>query len=266
MTRPLIILTNDDGIDSPGLAASASAVDPLGDLLIVAPLSQQSGTGRSMPHHHTGTIAETTISANGQTWKAYAADASPAQCVQHAILELTDRRPSLAISGVNFGENVGTGITISGTVGAALEAAALGVKAMAVSLQVDMSLHINFDHSVDFSTAEHFTRLFAERWLAADAPDDVDVLKIDIPIGAGPDTPWRATRLERNKYYVPVAPPRKRLDEKAQIGYKIAEPLESSGNHTDVGALLEGVVSVTPISLDMTSRVGLDGLQSLLGW
>ena len=112
-----------------------------------------------MPVHSDGRLFETTVRVNGQTWKAFSANATPAQAVQHGVLELAGRRPALAVSGINFGENVGLGITISGTVGAAMEAAAHGIPALAVSLQVDPKLHYDFDDSVDFSVAGHFTRL-----------------------------------------------------------------------------------------------------------
>ncbi len=263
MTRPLILLTNDDGIKSPGLAAAAAALDPLGELLIVAPTEQQSGTGRSMPVHNDGRLFETTINAGEQTWKAFAANATPAQAVQHAILELADRKPALAISGINFGENVGLGVTISGTVGAALEAAAHRIPALAVSLQVDPKLHYNFDNSVDFSVSGYFTRFFAERWLNASRPDDVDVLKIEVPDNATPATEWRITRLERRAYFIPVAPTRLKLGDEGRIGYKMTDK-RFTDNHTDVGALQDGFVSVTPLSLDMTARVEFDTLRNLL--
>jgi 5'-nucleotidase len=194
MERPLILLTNDDGIDSPGLAAAAAALDVVGDLLIVAPSVQQSGMGRSFPNTNDGRLVETTVSFDGQRWKAYRANASPAQCVQHGALELADRPLGLAVSGINYGENVGTGVTASGTVGAALEAASYGVPTLAVSLEVDPSMHFTNDSSVNFGPAIHFTRLFACRWLAVERPPDVDVLKIDIPASATPDTPWRTPR------------------------------------------------------------------------
>lgn len=263
MTRPLILITNDDGIDSPGLAAAAAALDPLGELLIVAPHTQQSGTGRSMPLDNNGQLFETTIGTERHNWEAYSAHASPAQAVQHAVLELADHRPALAVSGINFGENVGTGITVSGTVGAALEAAAHGIPALAVSLQVDMSLHVHFDDSVDFTVAGHFTRLFAKRLLQSELPPDVDVLKIEVPQSATIGTPWRVTRLERKRYFIPVSPQRSRLDDKGRIGYTMADPLKPSDSYTDVGALLEGVVSVTPLSLDLTSRVDRNDLRTL---
>jgi 5'-nucleotidase len=263
MTRPLILLTNDDGIDSPGLAALAAALDPVAELLIVAPRVQQSGMGRSMPKENDGRLFQTAIRAGERAWGGYAAHASPAQAVQHAILELAERPIDLAISGINYGENVGTGLTISGTVGAALEAAALGVPALAVSLEVEPDLHRSNSDQVDFGVAAHFARLFAGRWLAVARPSDVDVLKIEVPADATPDTPWRITRLETAHYYIPVAPMRTSLEKAGQIGYtKVGDP---PGNpDTDAGAVVRGFVAVTPLSLDMTSRVDFGDLADLL--
>lgn len=263
MTRPLIILTNDDGIDSPGLAASAAALDPLGDLLIVAPREQQSGMGRSMPAWNDGRLTETTISANGKTWKAYRANASPAQAIQHAMLELIDRRPALVVSGINYGENIGTGVTSSGTVGAALEAAAFGIPALAISLQTDPAHHMTNDASVDFRVAMYFTRLFAERWLSVERLPDVDVLKIDIPQDATPQTPWQITRLERRIYYRPLPPDRRELGDEGRIGYEL-KPDAPAYPDSDAAVVLRGMISVTPLSLDITSRIAPDVLYRAL--
>ncbi len=261
---PLILITNDDGIESPGLAATAAALDPLGDLLIVAPHIQQSGAGRSMPLHLRGRLFQTVVRSKDVTWAAYSAEASPAQAVQHALLELADRRPALAVSGINYGENLGVSVTISGTVGAALEAAAHGIPALAISLQTDPSLHVNFNDSVDFGPAMHFTRLFAELMLKLDPIFDVDVLKIDIPTSAIAQTEWKITRLERRPYYIPVPPARRELGDEGRIGYRMVEHHEPTDGDTDVAALLGGVVSVTPLSLDMTSRLDPKELHRLL--
>ena len=112
--------------------------------------------------------------------------------------------------------------------------------------------------------AEHFTRLLARRWLCTTLPSNVDVLKIEVPEKATIETPWRITRLEPERYYIPTPPDRRRLEDAARIGYMMATPLKSSGSDTDVGALLEGVISVTPLCLDMTSRVERDDLRKLL--
>src|SRR5690606_27171784 len=197
MERPLILLTNDDGIDSPGLVALAAALDDLGDLLIIAPTRQQSGMGRSMPPFYDGRIFETTIGVGDSSWPAYRANVSPAQAVQYGILELADRIPSLVATGINYGENIGTGVTVSG-----MEGAAHGIPSLALSLQVpDPAMHLSNDASVDFSVAMYFARYFAERWLKVKRPPEVDLLKIDIPAGATRDTPWHLTRLERQAYF-----------------------------------------------------------------
>lgn len=263
MKRPLILLTNDDGINSPGLAASACALDPLGDLLIVAPRRQMSGMGRSMPVQHNGRLTPEQVHYCDQSWPAYGADASPAQAVQHALLELADRQPTLAVSGINYGENVGVAITISGTVGAALESATLGVPSLAVSLEVDPSQHQSNDTSVDFGASMVILQRFARMWMSARRLPDVDVLKVDIPAGATPDTSWRITRLERQPYYLPVPAKRESYEEEGAIGYRMA-PRENFDRESDAAALAEGIIAVTPLSLDMTSRIAPDRLRSLL--
>lgn len=266
MTRPLILITNDDGIRSPGLAAVAAALDPIADLLICAPRTQQSGTGRSMPNydHIDGMLFKDLVEFGDQHWDAVAVNATPALAVQHAVLELAERHVDLVVSGINYGENLGIGVTISGTVGAALEAAARGIPALAVSLEVDQGLHLTYDNSIDWSAAMHFTRYFAETWLNTVTSKDVDVLKIDVPASATPATPWRMTRCERLPYYIPQPPDRESMFETAgRPGYKRA-PMRFSGEDTDAYVLYHGEVSVTPLSLDMTSRVDRGELRGII--
>lgn len=264
MTEPLILLSNDDGIDSPGLLALAQALDPLGELLIVAPRHQQSGMGRAMPGTNDGRLFATRIGTEEKHWTAYAAHASPAQAIQHALLELAGRRPALAAVGINYGENVGMSITISGTVGAAFEAAVYGLPSLAVSLEVPhVEQHLSNDPTVDFSVAGHFARRFAERLIAGGIPFDVDVLKVEVPDGATLRTPWRVTRLERTPYFRPLPPERASLTDAGRIGYELM-PNDALAADSDARAVVEGVVSVTPLSLDMTSRVDLADLRRVL--
>src|SRR5258707_882790 len=134
MARLQILLTNDDGIRSPGLWAAASALAALGRVTVAAPREQSSGMGRSLPNTSSGIIQEEKIEVNGQEWKVHAVDGSPAQAVLHAVLEIMPQKPDLVVSGINYGENVGLGVTISGTVGAAMEGASLGFPSLAGSL------------------------------------------------------------------------------------------------------------------------------------
>ena len=125
---PLILVTNDDGIEAPGLYAAIELASSLGDVLVAAPLEPQTAMSRSYPRTPTqGRIEPREICVNDNHIAAFAVNGSPAQAVAHGILELADRMPALCISGINNGENLGGTIFISGTVGAAAEAAGLGV-------------------------------------------------------------------------------------------------------------------------------------------
>src|SRR3990170_6231377 len=196
-SKRAILLTNDDGIRSPGLWAAAEALSALGFVTVVAPREQQSGSGRSMPLASDGAIGEETVEVRGKTWTVYSVGGSPAQAVQYAIFEIMPTPPQLVVAGINYGENVTTSVTISGTVGAALEAASAGIPALAVSQETESRYHLTHATDIDFAPAAHFTALFAQRLLLAGRPADVDVLKIDVPMGATADTPWRLTRLSR---------------------------------------------------------------------
>ena len=263
--RPLILATCDDGIESPGLRAAVRAVLDLGDLIIAAPCEQQSGAGRSLPSFNDGAIHTIDYSIDHRRVPAYAIHGSPAQAVLYALLELVPRRPALCISGINFGENVGSGITTSGTVGGALEAADGGVPALAVSLETDKQYHYNHSEGVEFSAAMHFARYFAARMLAVPLPFDVDLLKVDVPCDATPDTAWQITRASRQRYFRQVPSGRRYLAEKRRLDYEVAVDRDTLEPDSDIHAIyLDRSVSVTPLSLDLTARAAFAELDQLL--
>lgn len=257
-----ILLTNDDGIQSPGLWAAAQALSALGFVHVAAPRDQFSGAGRSVPSTSDGTIQLHEVFVNDQPWKVYAVGGTPAQTVQHAILEILPQHPDLVVSGINYGENVGSGITISGTVGAALEAAAFGVPALAVSLETEPQHHYSYSTEVKFEVAAHFAALFARLLLTRSFPPDVDVLKVDVPAEATPATPWGITRVSHSRYYEITAPQRASWEVPGRPGYHRANDYEQDPPDTDAYALnVRRIVSVTPLSLDLTSRVDLPSLE-----
>ena len=265
MTKPQILLTNDDGIRSPGLWAAAASLSKIGYVTVTAPREQSSGAGRSLPNTSDGIIREERLQVNGQEWSVFAVGGSPAQSVLHGVYEVLKQKPDLVVSGINYGENVASGITISGTVGAALEAASLGIPAMAVSLEAEKQYHLSYSDNVKFDVAADFTARMARLLLAKKFPADVNVLKVDVPSDATLATPWDLTRISMQRYYEPVAPDRASWDEPAVMGYREAGMLESEGEGTDVYALrVKRVVSVTPLSLDMTSRVDFDKLNKMM--
>jgi 5'-nucleotidase len=256
--QPRILLTNDDGIRSPGLWAAAEALSELGYVTVAAPREQCSGCGRAMPPTSDGTLREEQVTVRGKTWNVYAVGGSPAQAVMHGILELMPGQPDLVVAGINYGENVTTSITISGTVGAALQGAAAGVPAMAVSLEMPKEYFETYSTEIDFNAAAHHTAFFAKILLKSDPFMDVDVLKIDIPCDATPQTPWRVTRLSRHPYYIPVVPRREQWGDSTPVDWEIVINEEILEPDSDVYALrIARQVSVTPLSLDLTSRVTL---------
>ncbi len=256
----LIVLTNDDGVDSPGIIAAASALAPLGSVLVVAPREQQTSSGRSMPPSADGVVNTMRKRVNSEYWDVYAVGGSPAQAVQRAVLLLSPRPPDLLVSGINYGENVGNGVTISGTVGAALEAASFNIPALAVSLETDISYHLSHSKEVDFTAAMHFTHLFAEKMLSLACPHDVDVLKVDVPSNATIETDWRVTRQSRQNYWIPF-----NLNEKEGPQLRKEIDYDTLEMDSDISAISElRVVSVTPISMDLTSRVSLPDFEQRL--
>ena len=260
-----ILLTNDDGIRSPGLWAAAEALSSLGFVTVAAPREQSSGAGRSMPITSDGKLQKEEVTIDGKTWTVYAVGGTPAQAVQHGILELMDEPPDLVVAGINYGENLSLGVTISGTVGAALEGAALGIPSLAVSLEMSKDYYLSYSEEIDFSAAKHFTQLFANLLLNEKMFVDVDVLKVDIPCDASPQTDWIVTRLSRHPYYVPVAPHRRSLEDATPMGFDIVLDEDAVQRGTDVRAMaIDRVVSVTPLSLDLTSRVDLNGFEQYL--
>jgi 5'-nucleotidase len=260
-----ILLTNDDGIESPGLWAAAEALSAVGYVWVTAPRDQASSTGRSMPRSSDGLIIPRQMVVHGKEWTVYAVGGTPAQTVQHAILEIIGRRPDLVVSGINYGVNIGTAVTVSGTVGAALEGAAFGAPALAVSLETAQEDHFSYSKDVDFSTAAQFTALFARKMVENQFDPRVQVLKIEVPANATTDTPWELARLSLDRYYYPVRPERDSWDVPTSIGYRLEEDLSEFKPGTDTHtALVAHKVAVTPLSLDMTANVSFEELEKKL--
>jgi 5'-nucleotidase len=260
-----ILLTNDDSIHSPGLWAAAQTLDLLGFVHIVAPLYQQTSTGHSMPTTSTGIIETMSLHVNGRDWPVYAVDGSPGQAVVHGICDVIKSKPDLVVSGINYGENIGSSITVSGTVGAALEATSFGIPALAISMQTKPEYHLSLSQDVDFSAAAYFTQKFARVMLNRKFPFDVDVLKVDVPAGASAETPWIITRQSRKKYYHPEMAQRNSFSEPGPVKYKPNYDPNNLEPDGDIYVLLvDKKVSVTPISIDMTSRTDFHQLRRLI--
>ena len=259
-----ILLSNDDGINSPGLWAAAEALSELGYVTVSAPREHMSATGRGFSKTADGRITKQKLTVRGQEWDVYAVGGSPSQSVAHGVIELVPQKPDLVVTGINFGENFGTDVTYSGTVGAALEAASLGITALAVSQQMSFEEWDDFNNSVDFSTSAYFTHYFAKLLLENELPEDVDVLNVVVPEGATPKTAWKVTKLAKTRYFKPYVIREGELHEEARITSHILDLKEIPPDSDMYTVRVEKMVAVVPLSLDLTSRVDQKLLEKVL--
>lgn len=262
MEGPLILVTNDDGIASPGLRAAIQAVRDLGETWAVAPKKQQTGMGRSL-FDSDGMIYAEELGLGDPPVRAFSVDTSPAGAVMYAVMEILPRRPDLAIAGINYGENVGSGITSSGTVGAALEAASWGIPSLAVSLETEARHHYSHSDEVDFTIAARVTRDFARLVLRCGLPEGVDILKIDVPSDANESTPWRPTRVSRQRYFHPTRG-RRPDGSIGPLGYEVRVNERALEPDSDIAALVHArAISVSPLTIDLTAPLGPAALEGL---
>ncbi len=263
LSKKQILLTNDDGIDSPGLWAAAAVLSEIGYVTVVAPREHCSAMGRGFGRHEDGKIEIRHMVINGQKWDTYAVGGTPSQTVLHGVLEVMQQKPDLVVSGINYGENLSTDISYSGTVGAAIEAASMGIPALATSYQI-MEEEWNTFFDIDFSVAAYFTQYFARQLLDTPMPSDVQLLNLGIPFGATRETPWRITRVAKGRYYNPYIKRDGSWSEEGHFSSHIivADDLPADSDVSTV--VKDKMVSVTPVSLDMTSRVDFNDLDHLL--
>ncbi len=264
MEQPTILVTNDDGIHSPGLKAAVEAVFELGEVIIVAPTHQQTGMGRSLTGNRDSTLQSVEYCVHGKELKAYHCECSPALAVKHSLKTIfRHKKPDLLISGINYGENVGIGITSSGTVGAALEGGCLGIPSIAISKETEIESHYSYTEQ-DWETTVYFLNYFSKRLLDGKMMDDVDVLKIDVPESATKDTEWKLTKVASCGYYSRVF---ENPDEKTPLNagkVKVVVDEDKLDITSDIHTLaIQKLVSVTPISADLSSRVDFKELRKL---
>ncbi len=261
--KPLILITNDDGVESPGLRAAAEAVVDIADVLVVAPDKQQSTMGRAFSKHDdVGVITRCTdyIVENNHVQR-FAVCGSPACTVAHAVLELAARRPALCVSGINFGENLGTTVFLSGTVGAALEAASYGIPAIAVSAEVGRSVKgWGKDRHLDWMPAMSIIRRLAEWILQQGLPHPVDFLNVNLPYGATLDTEIRMTYQSKQGYFLYTKPAQRDLSMPFRLSANVEIDMSALERDSDIYAVVvDRVVSITAMSCDLSVRDTMGG-------
>ncbi len=254
-----VLLTNDDGITAPGLQAARRALRELDgvEVDVIAPDSNRSATARSITTRSPLTVEEVDF---GDGDHGFATDGTPVDCVRFAELGLLGGRPDLIVSGINHGANLGDDITYSGTVAAAFEGIVLGIQAVAISQQSSGGGMGYVSGRFEFGLAASFAAQLVSR-LATEPMPASTLINVNCP--AGDPAGVEVTRLGKRIYN----------DELKLVGeesgtrrrYEIYgwQPGFEDESGTDLQAVSEGRISVTPIHFDLTDHGGLERLR---GW
>ena len=248
-----ILLTNDDGIHSPGLKALKESLSALGKIVIVAPDRDNSAIAHALTMHRPLRLTELDEDV-------YTLDGTPTDCVAIALGKIFERAPDLLVSGINSGPNIGDDITYSGTVSAAIEGTMYAVPSMAVSMAGEPPL--------DYGKAELLIRQLAQRVIAHGLPAST-LMNVNIPAASE----LRGVKITRQGRRIWKQAVQEVADPRGRIHYWIGggTPLLDSGKDTDVWALGEGFVTISPIHLDLTNHEGISyfrddlQLEKLLG-
>ena len=260
--RPLILVTNDDGIDSLGLAAAARGALKAGDVIIAAPNEQQTAMGRAYPRRDDIGVIDVVSLDIGleQPIQAYAVHGSPGYAAAYGIWEIAPkilgRKPDITVSGINIGANCGTSITSSGTIGAALESVDMKVPALAMSLEVlDYDLRCHDFSGLDFTSAERSTEYWLRYILEKGMPQGADLLNVNVPEEKIEPDDYRFTFLELHPYYKVKPVPERDWNKPYMIRFDSEFGDKESHEGSDIHTLhFLRKTSVTPITVDMTKR------------
>jgi 5'-nucleotidase len=246
MKTPLILVTNDDGVQAPGLNSLFQAMQLLGRAVIIAPEQDSSAAGHSLTMRRPLLVRE-------MGPDKYAIDGTPTDCVTIGIGKILERRPDLVVSGINPGPNLGDDINYSGTVAAAKEGTMMGVPSFAVSLAGEGGWQ--------FDLAAGFAGRLAARILGEGLPTDT-LFNVNIPNLPGEKI--KGTKFTRQGRRVYEGAIKETFDPWGKKHYWIGggTPCWDERNDTDVLAILAGYISVTPIHLDLTNYEALEFLKS----
>lgn len=253
MQKPLILVTNDDGITAPGIRNLVEFMNEIGDVVVVAPNSPQSGKGHAITINSTLTFEE--INLDGPQTD-YSLSGTPVDCVKFALDKILPKRPDIVVSGINHGSNSSINVIYSGTMSAAVEAGVEGLQAIGFSLA-------DFSWDADFIQAKEFIQNIVKKVLANPLPKGV-VLNVNIPkLTSAEIKGVRVCRQANAKW-------EESFDERINPHGKKYFWLSGYFNNMDEGrdadevALSEGYISVVPVKFDLTAHEYLTELGDVL--
>ncbi len=247
MNKGLVLVTNDDGIHSPGLMALARSVREIADAYVIAPDRERSAVGHALTMHRP-------LRVENLREQVYSVNGTPTDCVAVGLAKILPQKPSLIVSGINRGANLGDDITYSGTVSAAIEGTIFGVPSIAVSIMLDGTQPPHYE------AAQHYCLLAARFVLKNSLPYDT-LLNVNVP-----NLPLReikGVKFTRQSKRIYDGSVHETASPWGEIFYWIGggKPYWEHGEDTDINAVMEGYVSITPIHLDLTNNKAIGWLR-----
>jgi 5'-nucleotidase len=243
MPKPLILITNDDGIYAPGLHALIEVVKELGDVIVIAPDKAQSGMGHAITIN--STLRFTKVNIEGV--EAYSSSGTPVDCVKLAVNKILKRKPDLCVSGINHGSNMSVNILYSGTMSAAIEGAMESIPSIGFSL-------CDYADHPDFTAAKKYVKAIAKNVLKHGLPDGT-CLNVNIPKGTVSEL--KGARISRQAKANWIEELDERTDPSGKPYFWLTgtfKNFEEGNQETDVWAIQNNYVSVVPIQFDMTAH------------
>ncbi len=250
--KPLILVTNDDGISAPGIRALIAVMAEVGTVVVVAPDSPQSATGHSITINDTLYI--NTISKETDAIQEYSCSGTPVDCVKLAVNEILKRKPDLCVSGVNHGSNSSINVIYSGTMSAAVEAGIEGIPAIGFSL-------LDYSWNADFEPVKSFIKTITLEVLEKGLPESV-VLNVNFP--KLDEKEIRGIKICRQAKALWVEKFDKRKTPQGRDYYWLAGEFinQDKGEDTDEWALANGYISVVPVQFDLTAHHAIQQLNT----
>ena len=250
MGKPLILVTNDDGITAPGLRTLIHIMNEIGEVVVVAPDSPQSGMGHAITISDTLCCKKEKIDDGPQ--QEYSISGTPADCVKFAVREILQKKPDLCVSGINHGANSSINVIYSGTMSAAVEAGLEGIKSIGFSL-------LDYSWDADFSACKDYIRKISLN-LLKEKKENL-ILNVNFPSNTKKFKGIKVCRQAKG-YWEDTYD--KRVSPLGKEYYWLTGNFvnQEDSKETDEWALSQGYVSLVPISFDMTSHQDIDKLKN----
>ncbi len=240
--RPLILVTNDDGITAPGIRTLISVMNEIGEVVVVAPDGPQSGMGHAVTIDDTIYCNEIKVDDGPQ--KEFKSSGTPADCIKLAVSEILDRRPDLCVAGINHGSNSSINVIYSGTMSAAVEAGVEGIPAIGFSL-------LDYSWNANFEPLKAYIKQIALNVLENGLPDGV-VLNVNFP----KEETFKGIKICRQARANWVEEFDRRINPQGRVYYWLTGNFVNmdKGEDTDEWALANNYISVVPVQFDLTAH------------